>query len=180
VGGALPPSDADVNFSIRQLIRAGMPPDKIVAKVSQATKFVAKYVRRLVKDAQSSINKENLSKAIAAVGEGNLTARQAAKKFEVTFSSLKFLLGGKKKALDVQGLDEIKAGLTSRFRSLSGSNAKLIAPLLEGFGDGGVEEKVVRGTIDHFDHLIDNLARAAVNWRKRFDVAMKQKKKASA
>lgn len=161
-GGPRPPSREDIEFTIAQLVAQGMGQ----AKIADALPFPKSLVRRYIANVTSTLARQRISAAASAVVDGELTVPKAAEKFNVDTEQLRNVLTGKKKKKI--GIGEIKAGVTSRFRSTSLKNANAIKNMLDLYDDNKLSEKNVKLVLDHISQCIRQMTHSHSQWMERF------------
>lgn len=169
MGGPLPPSGADINHTIRLLLEEGVSRKRIIDELSRRVSLPRNFLRRHIDDVQSEMAKVRLRLAVDAVVDGGLTVPQAAKRHNVNVDTLRAHLKNIKRKKSTLGLDELKAGLSNRYKGLSNVNAALSKKLIADYRDGEATEKHVRNVLDHIAHLIDGMRKAHRGWIRRLE-----------
>lgn len=173
IGGSLPPSNADIVYAIQQMIEAGMV-RSIVMK--QFTEFwPPAVVRRYISDAESALAKARITKAKTAVVDNGMTVNEAAMTFNIKLDVLKNALTGSKKRKSTAG--EIKAGLTSIFKSRGSSMGQVMRRVQQKLEDGELSPNQVGGILEHLEKCCQSTMYSARDWRKRFEASIRQGKK---
>jgi hypothetical protein len=173
-GGAMPPTPADVVFTIAQLIRNKMPQVTIMERLS--TVYPKSVCRKYIELAYTKVRQQNIKKAAADVGK-NVPLSVAAEKHGVTVAELKKELGIKKNPGDEESLFSVraeKAGLSTRYRSNSQKNAKLLSKICNGVIDGDLTEKDANEAIAELARLLNSHVNAYHEGINRVAVAMRE------
>lgn len=166
VGGCLPPTKEDINFTMESLLENGMSTISIIRKFDF---WPADVVRRYVKDAHNNISQRKLRAAVKAVAEDNLRISDAAHKFGVDPDKLKQMLGGKKKKGADLGINVVKGQISSQYRSHGQHNAQRFTKLFESFRNGEISAAVVDQAFEHTRQLIKRELQLHENRWQRWD-----------
>ncbi len=171
VGGSKPPTQEDIKFTIRTLLRDGVSRRKIIEMMP----FPKEVTRRYVDDVQSAEAKQRMNQAVDAVVEGEMTVKDAAEKLAVDPIKLKETLKGKKKTVKSGRslVAQYKTIFTVQFRRLSLSNGKHMGNLVEKYRDGLVTHAEMQELYDHLGGLMEQMKRAHAGRVKRFQAAVK-------
>jgi len=168
VGGNLPPSKQDINFTIESLLERKTSSGAIVKYFSF---WPADVVRKYIKDAQSNVLARSMAGAIKAVTEGDMRPSDAAEKFGVDAETLKTAISGKirKRKGPELGINVLKGHISSQYRSHTQMNNKRFEKLLSGFRDHEVSESVVEGAFEHTRALAKKHLQSIDHWWERWD-----------
>jgi len=182
-GGSQPPTQADINYTIKQLLEGGMTRLGAIRNVKDATGLPINLVKRTVDVILLRIKTEKVNEAVIAMVEDDLTAAAAAKKFGVEVVDVKSALTGKKRNPDKNDFESIKNALTSRFRSLSAANAKAFGSLMGQLVEKEVSADLVGQSLKHYGQLVKRMTHNHDELQKRFDAitgkdSKKEKKEA--
>ncbi len=172
VGGPLPPSKADIHLTVKMLLEKRTPQKWIISQVSEMVGFPKSLVRRYLDNVHSDMSKAKKTRALNAVTEGGMTVPDAAKEFGVDPETIKDALRGKRKKAGELGANVIKGGVTSKFKSLWGSNGRLLRSMFEGYEDGEVTKECLQEVLTHIEHQIRNLTENNRAWQKRFEAVL--------
>lgn len=167
VGGSLPPSNADIIYSIQQMIESGMVPSAIQKQLAEKTKWPPSVLRRYITDALSNIHKSKLVKAKEAVLNQGMTVGEAAMAFKLKLDTLKGSLQGKAKRKS--GVAEFKGALTNIFRSRGGSMGAVMKKVQIRLEDGDISWNAVEQILDHCESCCKNTALSVRDWRRRLE-----------
>ncbi len=169
-GGSVPPTKADILFTIQQLLQQGWGEGKII----KFFPFPGAVTRRYVSDTRSKIRDARLNQAVMDVRDRGYTLVQAAENRGIEPEAIKAAMG--KVAKKVAGKEEYKGNLTTRFRQLSRTNAQLLQKLFEAYENGEVGIDYVREIIDHTASLHAQALKTFDGWRERFAAILAQEK----
>lgn len=176
IGGALPPSNGDIIYSMQQMLESGMTNSQIIKHFSQA--WPPAVVRRYVADAQSNLTKDRVVKAKQAVIEGNMSVGEAALLYKLKLDTLKNAMSGSRKKRS--NTAEIKGALTGIFRSRGASMGQLMRKLQTRYEDGELSWKAIDDVLEHAEQCVKSTSNSVRDWRKRFESKAKvEVKKAS-
>lgn len=169
VGGAKPPTQDDIKFTIRVLLREGVTRRRVL----ELMPYPKEVTRRYVDDVQSAEAKLKMNRAMDAVVEGGMTVKAAAQEMNVDEAKLKEALKGKKKAAKSgkNQIAQIKANFTTQFKRLSTSNGKSISVWIQKYEDGVITHKEMQELLQHLSGLIERMRRAHLGRVKRFKAA---------
>jgi len=173
-GGPLPPTREDTEHTIKLLLERKVPQTRIADMLQLAPSIARKYAQ-LVKSRQ---NRAKLVRAVSSVVEGGMTAPKAAEEHGVDLDKLREELSGKKRNKK-WGVEELKRGLTARYKSLAGKNAGAMRSLLEKYEDGDVTAKQVEAIFKKFSDLQTRQARNLADWHRRFESMRDEKRHAA-
>lgn len=169
VGGALPPTKADLHFVFRQLLEAKVSRTKIVERIQQLTPFPPSLIRRYMATVQSEMAAAKVHAAAKDVRSGELNAKEAAEKHDVDIDTLRHALGEKKADPNAFNFDSVVQQIVSRFRSTSLENAGVIKRLFDAYEDHQVTEAQVQSILDKLTRSIKQMSRSHADWIKRFN-----------
>ena len=173
-GQALPPTRADINLVMRQLIEQGVSVRKIIDMFDGV--FPPSLCRKYDKDAQSAINKAKVQQAITAVAEEGMTVPKASEKFGVDEERLKAEIEGKKSKRRGFDLKAIRREISGRYKGNTLRTAAILREMLEKYEDGILSAAQVEDVLDHVDHMHQRATKTNAEWRTRFE-KLKQDKK---
>jgi hypothetical protein len=173
MGGAMPPSKADFEHVIRELLNRGVPKKQLADTLPM---LPGSLVRKYLKDVESRMHRAQLAKAATAVAEGGLNVPTASLQYNVEEKDLKAILSGTSKRKSKNGIEELEHEFSMRFRSNGNRTAASLRKVLEMYQDGDVSHKQVLGMFTHLEHLLKRETRAIAGWRKRFDALEAPKK----
>jgi ParB-like chromosome segregation protein Spo0J len=163
IGGALPPSNTDIVYAMRQMLEKGM------SQVSIQREFVGTWppavVRRYVSDAQSALTKERIVRAKAAIVEQNLTITEAAALHHIKAEVLKEAMIPQKKRRS--GSAEIKGALSTTFRSRGAAMGAIMKGVMRKYEDGDISAKIVEDIIVHLEKCTKSTVTSAKDWATR-------------
>ncbi len=173
MGGSMPPSKADFEHVIRELLNRGVPKKQLAETLPM---LPGSLVRKYLKDVESRMHRAQLAKAATAVVEGGLTLTTAAGQYNVEEKALKAILSSTTKRKSKNGIDELERELSGRFRSNGNRTAASLRKILEMYQDGDVSHKQALKVFNHLERLLKGEAKAVGGWRKRFDALEAPKK----
>lgn len=112
VGGALPPTTDDVYHTVYQMLETGMSKRAITERI---TFFPTPMVKKAILWAESNRQKRVVKAALAAMAHDNLTAKQAAEKFQIDLALIKDAMSGRVR--NQKTVQSISANVERTFRS---------------------------------------------------------------
>jgi hypothetical protein len=142
VGGALPPTTDDVYHTVYQMLEAGMGKRAIVERI---TFFPAPMVKKAIQWAESNRQKRFVKAALAAMADENLTARQAADRFQLDIALIKAAMSGRIRTQKT--VQTISANVERTFRSTSHKMRHEMQQAIELHDAGAVAAKEARAVI---------------------------------
>jgi hypothetical protein len=173
MGGSMPPSKADFEHVIRELLNRGTPKKQLADTLPMLPNSL---VRKYLKEVESRMNRAQLAKAATAVAEGGLNVPTASIQYNVDEKDLKAILSSTSKRKSKNGIEELERAFSNRFRSNGTRTAASLRKILDMYQDGDVTHKQVLKMFNHLEHLIKRETRAIAGWRKRFDALEAPKK----
>lgn len=172
IGGALPPTNADIVYAIQQMMEVGMVNSAISKKLSD--RWPPAVVRRYIAEAQSRIGVQQMNKAKHAVVESGMTIGEAALAYKVKVDNLKSALIGKKKVRNSTGA--IKSQLANIFRSRGGSLGQVMRKIQQQYEDGDISWASVESILTYSENAATSTLATVRDWRKRLEAKSKAKK----
>lgn len=169
IGGPLPPTNADITFTIRQMLEHGATQSLIMKELSN--NWPPAVVRRFYSDAQSALTKERVMKAKTAIIERNMTVLEAAAEFKIKPDILKAAMMSSKKKRASSA--EIKGLLTTIFRSRGASMGMAMRKVLRQLEDGDLSWKSVEQILQHLEKCTKSTVQSARDWERRLLAAKK-------
>jgi RNA polymerase-interacting CarD/CdnL/TRCF family regulator len=130
IGGALPPTMADYEYSIELLMNEKMTKKEVMENFPLPPQLTSKLWKRV----QDAIYRRTKRAAVEAIIRGDITLKQAAEKFRVSEADLKFAL--KNKAKQDTDIDTILKALENSTRSLSQNWAQKAKMCIEKYQQG--------------------------------------------
>lgn len=173
MGGSMPPSKADFEHVIKELLNRGLPKKQLTDTLPM---LPGSLVRKYLKDVESRMHRAQLAKAATAVAEGGLNVPTAATQYNVEEKDLKAILSSTTKRKSKNGIEELEREFSGRFRANGNRTAASLRKILEMYQDGDVSHKQVLKVFTHLEHLLKRESRAVAGWRKRFDALEAPKK----
>lgn len=168
-GGALPPTRADTEHTIRQLIERGVQH----RKVAEALDLPYQMVRTFLKEIDRKITHNKILLAAAAMSSQDMSPSVAARTFGVDLQKLKdFLRIGQQRAKKNAAF-EPRRDLTKLFKSRGASQAGILKKVMEAHDDGTFTARQVEETLDHIEGSIKQMSRSVAEWRARFNARVK-------
>ena len=170
-GGPLSPSNADIAHTIRLLLEAKLSGTKIVDMIRASTPgFPPTMLRRYVSEAQTSLARAKLARAVRAVAQGDVTVVEVAREHGVDENVLRKALHGKadQAAKDRTRLTSIKGGLSSKYFSLSRHIGAQFRALRNDLDDGTVDPIIIAKVLKAVEVHNKDLVRQHGEWVKRF------------
>ncbi|MCX6713113.1 MAG: hypothetical protein NTY66_02820 [Candidatus Vogelbacteria bacterium] len=164
-GGALPPSTADTEHTVRRLLDLGKSPKHIAGQLGLPASVARKYISQI----EAKQKRARTMRAVGAVTDGGLSIAKAAEAHGADPEDVRAVISGRKKKMPKNGLDGIKLRLTATYRSLGVGNAAVFRGLIEMFGDGDVSEKQALELFKQAERLMKQSSSRLTEWRKRFD-----------
>jgi hypothetical protein len=166
VGGAMPPTQADIIHTLDILLEKGMSRKSIIEEISADTGYPPTLIRKYLDDAQSGRKRRSLNAAVNALTEGNVTVSEAAAKYDVDAGSLRSALTGKKRE-EKPPVRLITSGISSRFKIHSFKNAATLKAVAARVDEGSLSRKDVDIIIKHCEHLIKREQKVVEEWKAR-------------
>ncbi len=166
-GGSLPPTQADTELTVMNLIECG----ESKKRIGELLGLPGGMARRYITDVQSRMMRAKVQRALEMVTGGSVTVPKAAEIQGIPVEKLKEALAGRRKKKN--GVTEIQRTLTGLYRSIGIKNAVTMRTLIEKYEDGDVTEKEVRNIIVHIDDLQKKSSRSITDWKNRFDAIAK-------
>jgi predicted DNA-binding protein (UPF0251 family) len=167
-GGSLPPSQADIEFTIQQLLEEGVTQADIALGMPTLHKSM---VRRYIQNARSRIAAAKIKHAIRLIAGGNTTIQQAAEKVNIPVADLKNALSKDRKKTGDSAIGALKSKLTKSFRSTSGTVRGNMTTTIDRMKDGEITEKVAEDIVAHIEDHAHRLSQSVKDWRRRFEAA---------
>lgn len=161
LGGALPPTNGDISYALRQMLEAGMTGAAIQREFSQV--WPPAVVRSYLETARSALNNDKVRKAKAAVLDRDMTINEAAAEYGVDVTTLKNAIspGGRKKRT---GAREFKSNLTNIFRSRGASMSMTMRKVKRQLEDGDLSWSAVEDILEHLDRCAHATTNSAKEW----------------
>jgi hypothetical protein len=172
-GGSVPPTRADILFTIQQLLQQGWGRGRII----KALPFPKSVSERYIDDTQSKIRQSQINQAIIDIRDRGFTLAQAAANRGLTEEAIKAKMNAKGKR--IAGSEEYKGNMSTRFRSLSRTNAALFQKLLTAYEDGEINIDYVRDVMNHCQTLHAQSLRSFESWRTRLSSVLDSERKLS-
>lgn len=167
-GGALPPTSADIQHTVRRMLEAGASN----AAVRKHLQFLPEStVRKCLHDAQQTIKKVRLRQALEAVANG-LRPHEAAERFGIDVEDVTTAISGKKRkfgsgdsGIEADGKLYIKRAM----KSTNNGIAKKLDVLYKYVDAAEVQSKTVEKVLDEWEaQLVRTLGRLR-DWRQRLE-----------
>lgn len=169
LGGSMPPSPADIMYTIKQLITGGMSQIEVIRKLNSVAGFPVSMCKRYVENVRLRLNNEKTIAALAAIADRGISVKAAAEEFGVGLDVVKNAIKGKKKKVDEMDFRELKSGLSSQFRSTAGKTGATMRKLFEAYHDGLVGIDLVEKVVKEMGRLVKKLDHSVKDWQKRLD-----------
>ncbi|MFA6459191.1 MAG: ParB N-terminal domain-containing protein [Candidatus Paceibacterota bacterium] len=171
VGGSLPPTHADVNHTMEILLTSGESRKSIIEMMSARIGFPPKLVSRHLDEVQSNLAKARLKKAAHAVVNDGKTVHEAATEQGVKLETLKTFLKTDAESGDdrATSVNQVKAYLSTQFRTLQGSMGQVLAKVLRELKDGILEPDEASEVMRHVNKLTARQNHHHDEWVKRFE-----------
>ena len=172
-GGPMPPSTADIGFTIEQLLNLGVSGDEIRKRIPLPPAMARKYLSNV----RTRLTANRTLAAVRAVQEENLTVLAASLKFNVKEQAIKEIIAGRRRKKE--GLPEIKAALEHIFRTRGQLVRGQMIKLRDYYEDGHIKMMHVQEMLTYVHKANQSMARSLEDWVNRFDSMNENKKKAS-
>jgi hypothetical protein len=169
-GGALPPSDADKEHTVELLIDRKESHHNIAKLLGLPLDLVRHYIKSI----KSKSSARKLAAAAADVTTGGLTMTKAAEAHNVDIDKLRTKLGGGIHCHE--GLDGLKARISSSHRSIAARDAAVCRGVIEKYEDGIMTAKQAERIFDYLGRLHESATASLADWRKRFETVAKTKR----
>jgi ParB-like chromosome segregation protein Spo0J len=173
LGGALPPTEADLQFVIKQLLEGGMSRPKILDRLCEITPFPRKLVTRYLDNVQSEMARARLRQAVNAVVNDEKSVKVAAEEHNVDLDSLRSALKRDAAPSGDFNLHGTLKEVTGRFMSTSQKNANLLKGMIKDFEDGNLSRDNVNAVLTKITNNIKRMAQSHNDWVTRFDAMTK-------
>lgn len=176
-GGPMQMDEEDYVYSATQLLELNQRYQKVV-KALVGMGLTLQYAKRLVSNARTNINKTHMRAAAIDVVDHDAPIAESAKKHRVNVNSLRSHLKGRtKSAAKSDRPAAVNSVLSRRFKTLSSSNARLMAGLFRGYEDGEVGEKTVQAALAKMTQLYERLGLVIKDYGDRFGKLAKPSRK---
>lgn len=162
-GGSLPPTREDINYTIRQLLEAGVTHSVIVERLP----FPASLVRKHLASVKSGLNRDRQMKAIRDVNDHGMTVVQAAEANNVDPDAVREIISGNRRKKT--SVAEINAGVTNAYRGRSRVLANIFTRTLKLYEDGDLTTAKVNEVFTHVEKAHKQAAKTVNDWVKRFE-----------
>jgi len=165
-GGALPPSRADIDYVIRQLIAEKVP----VTKICELLAFIPEEILRMhVREVKKREQKRKVTNAISRVVDG-ATVFEAAREFDIDPKEIKARLGRKNSEENGSALfGDDKKRVLQNLRSMGSGIGKTLGntfPLIE---SGEVSLEDAQKFAEEIGRRLKLLQKRNRDWLKRFE-----------
>lgn len=164
-GGALPPTTADIEHTVRLLLDR----KAAVSRIIELLPFPPSLTRKYVKGVQDKLRRTQLNRAVVAVADGEMTAGEAAEQYRVDEGKLRAQIRGTKKKSKA-GAAELNGHLTTIFRSHSQKLSKMMRGVVEKVGDGEMTAAQAKIVANHASKLVGQMTKSFNGWVKRLEV----------
>lgn len=174
LGGALPPSQGDMQKVVRLLIAEKLSMRSIVDLMAErANAMPRRYISKMVDDVRTAIKKAAVDRAARAVLTEGKTLDAAAEEFGVESEQVRLRLSadgirGDAQNVEAEKLANVLSGLSTSFKSVSrvvGSNLKHALKMHE---LGAVEDDYVHAILRDVSSRIRRLQKSQEDWERRF------------
>lgn len=174
-GGALPPTQSDIEHTIKILIQAGAPAKAIVAQLAP---LPSRIVHHYLKDVRSQLVKDRLVAAMNDVLDGTHKLPEAAKKHDVSEEALKEKLSGKRsKKRKNATVGDAKSVISKQCHIFSGMFVGRARKLIQANEDGDVSDKDMVAFFEKFGKQVKQIETVKNDWLNRFETKRKQRGK---
>ncbi len=173
-GGPLPPTDADTNHSLQELLESGTSRKAIIEMISTQMGLPKKLIQGHLDVVQSNMFKARVVKAKNAVISGNKNVQQAADEYDVDVKSVRKALGSEKKNQIDGSNQQIKATFSTVAKKMSLTVGHNMSRILRELKDGVMTTATAVDTFHHLDHTIRKLVVVHEQWAKRIGVETKK------
>lgn len=163
-GGSLPPTRDDIEHTIELLLERNISNKEITERMRALPPSITK---KYISKVRSNIAKRSLRRAVLAVTDAGMTVEQASLRYEVNEETVRDEIRGTKKKSKSFGMDEIKGGLSAKFKSLSQTNAQLVRKLMDKVRDGEMQPEQLRETVKAIGYYINRMEATNREWEKR-------------
>lgn len=169
-GGALPPTDADTNHALQELLESGTSRKAIIEMISTQMGLPKKLIQGHLDVVQSNMFKARVIKAKNAVINSDMTAQDAALKYDVDVKSVRKALGSEDKNKIEGSNQQIKATFSTVAKKLSLTVGHNMSRILRELKDGVMTTATAVDTFHHLDHTLRKLVVVHEQWAKRIAV----------
>ena len=147
IGGALPPTPADTEHTIKLLVGSGASMKKIATLLGLPPSITRRYVGSV----KAKAARRRLSEAVSAVVSQNATVEEAARLFGVNPATLQERLGGKHGDKGRLGISELNQALTRHNKSAGQKLRSIVESAIRLYEDGDATAKEVLDLIKRVD-----------------------------
>lgn len=168
MGGALPPTHADINHTIRVLLSEGQSRREIISDLSDKLGFPKKMIQAQVDEVQSNLVKARLNSAVSAVTRGE-TVHQAAERYQVNLETLQKKLSPAEEENGRPSLNVLKSHFSQECTSFSRTIASNMTRVVRDIGDGLLSDEEVEDLKNHLEKLHKRSNECMANWILRLE-----------
>lgn len=165
-GGALPPTQADTDHTIKLLMDEKLTQGEIAERIG----LLPSQVKKRMAEVRKRETRRKVVAAVHDVRENEMTVKQASESHGVPASAVKAAMsgGGRRKKVSEDRREKL-AGITKLYGSLSRKNGSLMADVMEALGEGEAKYDEVVEILTVLEKKVKGQARSLANWRKRLE-----------
>jgi len=159
-----PLTQADLEFTIRQLLQEGATQAEIYKRWSHYPKAM---LRRFIQNAQSRIHSAKVQQGLKILAEGKLNLEQVAKQVGLSERSLKASLSSRRRQTAKKSTAGVKSKLTKSAQSFGAVVRGNLTTTLDRVRDQELSREEAEDIIGHMESQLSRLSNQIKDWRKR-------------
>ncbi|MAF79972.1 hypothetical protein CL629_02745 [bacterium] len=165
-GGAKPPTQADIDHTIKLLMEEKLTQSEIAERIG----LLPSQVKRRMTEVRKKETRRKVIAAVHDIRENDMTVRESAELHGVDPSAVKVAMsgGGRRKKVSEDRREKL-AGIMKTYGSLSRKNGSLLADVMEALGEGEAKYDEVAEILSSLEKKVKGQTRALTNWRKRLE-----------
>lgn len=175
VGGALPPTKADIVHSIILLLNQGWTERKIIDSMP----FPRSVGRKYAKDAWGFILEQKLRVAMKSIAEDGMTVKAASDKFGVPVEKLQEHMNPSRKKEKQKGIAWRKHHISRAYQGFGKKISHEIQRVVMDYEDNALTEEEALGLFEHIFELIKKSEKRIEEHRERFGNLAREMRKVS-
>jgi hypothetical protein len=166
-GGSLPPTNADTEHTIEELLKLKASKKKIADMLGLPPGLARKFVNNV----ESRLERAKVNRVLRKVAEESITIVEAAREEGVDPGKVrrKMVTGAGPDVNGNEDADMVRREVSNTYKSLASKNASRFRSLLEKYDDGDVNAKFVFDVFRQIEDLQNRSRTATAEWRKRFE-----------
>ncbi len=165
IGGPLPPSQHDTEYTVMLLLDRGENIKRIACMLGLPINLARKYINSV----QSKVLRKKLIKAIRGITEDGITIDTAADKYGVNADSIKQMISGQNRKCNSDFFSDVMKGLNVTYKSVNLKKAALFKELMQKYDDSDVTDEQVEEVFARIEKLHNRSAHLVNEWKRRFE-----------